>query len=313
MLLYAGWYAARILLAWDLDSGSELQLELEQRTYLISTLVSYALVFQVISLFLFVFAADRLHGLFPGAMCAAGTLNANQYGYPLLALKLADFLLAGVWLVVNHADTRGYDYPLIRFKYVLLFLLAPWLLIETLCLWAFFAGLHADVITSCCGSLFSIQQPGVAGELASLPFSSMRIAFPASMAVTLGFGLLFLRSGRGAYLFSAASFVAFAIAIASIISFIGLYIYELPSHHCPFCLLQGEYGYIGYPLYAALLTGAVAGLAVGVLHPFRRRSSMARVIPSLQRRLTIITMTLYLIFCAIVGYRMIFSSLRLDC
>ncbi|MBP2686119.1 MAG: hypothetical protein H6Q81_1024, partial [Deltaproteobacteria bacterium] len=120
MVLYAGWYGARILLQWEIGSGSERQLELERRTYLISTLLSVAFALQLLSLFLFVFTADRLHGMFSGAMCAAGTLNVNGFGYPVLVLKIVTFLLAGLWLVVNHADTRGYDYPLIKAKYALL-------------------------------------------------------------------------------------------------------------------------------------------------------------------------------------------------
>ena len=112
MLVYAVWYGIRILAKWDIKSGSELQLSLERRTYLISTILSYTLVFQILSLFLFIYTADHLHNLFTGAMCAAGVLNVNAFGYPLLILKIADFLLAGIWLIINHADTRGYDYPL---------------------------------------------------------------------------------------------------------------------------------------------------------------------------------------------------------
>jgi len=52
MLIYAGWYGTRILEKWDLQSGSELQLDLERRTYLISVILSYALLFQIGSLFL---------------------------------------------------------------------------------------------------------------------------------------------------------------------------------------------------------------------------------------------------------------------
>ncbi|HJV36179.1 hypothetical protein [Geomonas sp.] len=312
MLFYAGWYGVRILTDWDLASGSELQLTLERRTYLLSTLVAYALAFQTVSLFLFIFTADRLHPLFTGAMCAAGTLNAAPYGYQLLILKLVNFLLAGVWLLVNHADTRCYDYPLIRFKYALLLLLVPTILIEFVLQCGFFLGLHADVITSCCGSLFSLGRAGLAGELAGLPVKPTETVFVGGMALTLGCGTVFLRTGRGSYLFSLASFATFAVSIAALISFICLYIYELPGHHCPFCLLQGEYGYIGYLLYATLLGGAVTGLAVGVLTPFRRRGSMVRVIPSLQRRLTAISLLLYLVFCCLSAYNIIFSSFRLD-
>lgn len=312
MVLYASWYGARIIRTWNITSGSELQLSLERRTYLISTLVSYTLVFQILSLFLFIYTADDLHRLFSGAMCAAGTLNVNSYGYPLLVMKIINFLLAGLWLIINHADTRGYDYPLIKIKYALLLALAPLVLVELFFLVNYFVRLDADVITSCCGSLFSIDKPGVGGDLASLPSRPMQAAFFAGMAATSGSGLYFYFKGKGGYLFSGMSFLTFGIAAASLISFICLYFYELPTHHCPFCILQKEYGYAGYALYATLLGGAVAGMGTGALMPWRNKGSMARILPPLQQRLAATTIFLYLLFTLIVAYRMVFSSFRIS-
>ncbi|HEY6871197.1 MAG TPA: hypothetical protein VI298_00590 [Geobacteraceae bacterium] len=311
MMLYAGWYGVQIVSRWDIRSGSELQLSLERRTYLISTILSYVLVFQILSLFLFIYTADHLHTLFAGAMCAAGTLNANGYGYPLLVMKIVNFLLAGLWLIVNHADTRGYDYPLIKVKYTLLLAMAPLVLLELFLQFGYFTGLHADVITSCCGSLFSQEKPGIGGDLALLPAKPMEAAFYAGMALTAAAGITFRRTGKGGWLFSAASTLTFAIAAASLVSFICLYFYELPTHHCPFCILQKEYGHVGYALYATLLGGGVTGLATGALMPLRNRGSMARIIPPLQRRLAAVTVLLYLLFTLIVACRMLFSPFRI--
>ena len=82
MVAYAAFWGWRIIDGWDLQSGSERQIALEKKTYLVSTLMTYAFGFQVLSFFLFVYVADDLHRLFVGAMCAAGTLNVNEYGYP---------------------------------------------------------------------------------------------------------------------------------------------------------------------------------------------------------------------------------------
>jgi hypothetical protein len=311
MTLYAGWYGARILLQWKIGSGSERQLELERRTYLISTLLSAAFALQLLSLFLFVFTADRLHGMFSGAMCAAGTLNVNGFGYPVLTLKIVTFLLAGLWLIVNHADTRGYDYPLIRPKYALLLAIGPLVLAEGYLQYRYFAGLHPEVITSCCGSLFGQGRKGIGGDLAGLPVGPMEWAFFGGMAATAACGIRFHRTGKGGYLFSVASAAAFAVALASIVSFACLYIYELPTHHCPFCILQKEYGYVGYVLYIALFGGGVAGMGAGVLMPFRGRGSMVRVVPALQRRLTAICLVLYLLFTLVVSYRILSTPFRL--
>ena len=311
MGVYAGFYGVRILKRWDPASGSEGQLELERRTYLISTIMSYILVFELMSLFLFIYTADDLHPLFTGAMCAAGTLAVNSFGYPALLLKIVNFLLAGVWLIVNHVDNRGYDYPLIKVKYELLNVLAPLLLLEGVLLWAYFAGLKPDVITSCCGSLFSHESGGFSGDLAALPHLPMQIAFFCGMALTAVSGLYFYLKGRGGYLFSSVAFATFLIAVVSVLSFICLYFYELPTHHCPFCLLQAGYGYVGYVLYATLFGGAVAGLGVGVLMPFRQVGSLIRIIPVTQRRLAVVTLVSYLLFTVIVVWKMVFSALKL--
>jgi hypothetical protein len=311
MGIYAGYYGMRILARWDPASGSEQQLELERRTYLVSTIMSYILSFELMSLFLFIYTADDLHTLFTGAMCAAGTLAVNSFGYPALLLKIVNFLLAGVWLIVNHADNRGYDYPLIKVKYELLNLLVPLLVLESVLLFAYFAGVKPDIITSCCGSLFGHESGGFSGDLASLPYRPMQIAFFSGMAVTGISGVFFYIRGRAGYLFSIAATVTFLIAIASILSFICLYFYELPSHHCPFCLLQKEYGYIGYVLYATLFSGAVAGIGTGVLMPFRKVGSLARIIPDIQRRLTLVTLVCYLLFAVIVVWKMVLSALKL--
>ena len=140
MLLFSAYYAVQILQKWDIRSGSEAQLNLERRTYLVSSLMAYALAFQLASFFLFIYTADNLHTFFTGAMCAAGSLNANRWGYPTIILKIINFLLAGVWLIVNYCDNRGYDYPLIREKYILLLLITPLILAEAVMQAGYFGG-----------------------------------------------------------------------------------------------------------------------------------------------------------------------------
>lgn len=311
MLAFAGWHAAKILLRWDLRSGSELQLDLERRTYLVSTLVANALLIQTLSLFLFVFTADGLHNQFVGAMCAAGSLAANAFGYPALLAKLATCLLAGLWLILHHADTQGHDYPLIRAKYALLLLLVPMVLLEAYLQWRYVSGLKADVMTSCCGSLFGQGRQGLGASLAGLPPQIMRPVFGSLLAALLLAGGLVLWKRQGAVPFAALSLAFLGVAIASLISFIGLYIYALPTHHCPFCLLHREYGFVGYPLYGALLGGAISGVSVGVLAPFQGHPSLALALPGIQRKLTWVTLALALLFTLIVGVWMVLSPLRL--
>ncbi len=312
LLLVASRDALRILRHWDLTSGSERQLGLERRTYLVSTVVGYACAFQVVSLFLFIYTADDLAPLFVGAMCAAGTLHVNPFGYPTLLLHMAGAILAGAWLIVNNADNRGRDYPLIRQKYAFLLALTPVVLADTGIQTAYFAELKANVITSCCGSLFSTAARGVASELASLPPLPTAVTFYAVVAALLIAGSWFYARASGGYVVAALSVLAFVTSIAAVIAFFSLYIYELPTHHCPFCILQREYHFIGYPMYGFLFGGVIAGLGLGLLYRWRHLPSLSSVVPPLTRRLALTAMICFGVFAAISTYAMLATSFRLE-
>ena len=312
MILYSASYAFQILGRWDLQSGSELQLNLERKTYLISTLIGYAFGFELLSFFLYVFTADQIHTFFVGAMCAAGSLYANDYGYPTLILKLVNFLLAGIWLVLNYVDNRGYDYPLVKTKCLFFLLLVPLILLETFLQGNYFLRLNPNIITSCCGTLFSTETFVLPSAIGFFPSIPAKAAFYVTLLLTVGSGSFYSLKGKGGYLFSAASALAFAVSVLAIFSFISPYIYELPTHHCPFCILQKEYGYIGYLIYVTLLGGAIAGLSVGVLMPFRKIKSLSEILPLFQRRLAMASSTLFLVFTAIVTVRILLSGLVLE-
>jgi hypothetical protein len=309
MILYSASHAVQILRKWDLQSGSEFQLTLERKTYLISTLLSYAFGFELLSFFLFVFTADQVHTFFVGAMCAAGSLYANAYGYPTLIVKLVNFLLAGLWLVLNYVDTRGYDYPLIKTKSFFLLLLVPLILLETFLQANYFLHLKPNIITSCCGTLFSSETLVLPSELGFLSSIQTKAALYIILLLTVGAGSFYFLKAKGGYLFSGATVLAFVMSVVSIFSFVSCYIYELPTHHCPFCILQREYGYIGYLIYMTLLGGVIAGLSVGILMPFGKIRSLSEILPSFQRRLAATSSSLFLIFTAIVTIQILVSGL----
>lgn len=292
-------------------SGSEQQLALERRTYLISSILGYTLFFQILSFFLLIYTADSIHNLFTGAMCAAGSLGANPYGYPLLMLKLSNALFCGVWLTINYIDNKAYNYPLIKWKYRLLLLLAGLLTTETLLQYSYFANLKADLITSCCGALFSPEKRGIAGEIAALPPKMAMVLFAALYAANLLSGFASVSMRKGWHLFSAIATVQFLTSIAALISFISLYFYELPTHHCPFCILQEEYGHIGYLLYGCLLGGAIFGIAPGVVERFKAIGTLSVIIPQFQRRAAVTSMIFNSLFTMIVLGRICTTSFRL--
>lgn len=305
----ASGFGVQVLRHWDITSGSERQLALERLTYLISTLLGLAFAVALGSLLLFVLNADRMASQFVGAMCAVGTLNANAWGFPTLVLKIVNFFLAGTWLILNEVDTRGWDYPLIRAKYRYLLVITPFLIAEAVVQAVYFLGLEADVITSCCGSLFSTDAGTVAAEMSALPLVPSIIGFYTVLSATVVAGLVFIRWRRGGWVFAGLCALAFVVSIAAMISFISIYIYEHPHHHCPFCVIQGEHGYIGYALYLPLFAATVFGLGLFAMLPFKQIPSLRAVIPALAGRHATLSVALFAVFVAVATWSVATSNL----
>jgi len=311
MMLAIAPFALAVIRHWNLASGSERQLVLERRTYLMSTLLSLVLATQFLALLLFVFNADKMAALFVGAMCAAGALNVNAYGLPALTAQIAVFFLAAMWLAIHHVDIQAPDYPLVRVKYALLLGMAPALLATFTLELHYFLGLRADVITSCCARLFSGAAKGLSGDLSTLAPLPAMIVFYGTLFVAIaaaGYGAL---RKRGGYVVALASLAAFAGAIAGILSFVSLYVYEHPHHHCPFCLLKPEYHFQGYWLYLPLFAATAAGLGAGAVRPFAGVPSLRDIVPQVSGRLSAIALAGFAIFAAAATVMIVRSNLIL--
>lgn len=311
LLLLAAVFAVRVLRHWDITSGSELQLRLERSTYLISTLVTFAIAAEVVALLLFVYNAESMHTQFVGAMCATGVLNVNAWGWPTLLLKIAVFFTGSVWLLLNRLDNQGYDYPLIRLKYALLLVLLPLVMVSGLVQLQYFLNLNPDVITSCCGALFSPEGQGVAAEVAAVAPRDALLALYGSGALVLTSGALFLWRRRAATLFAAGAAIAFPVALVAIVSCVALYVYEHPHHHCPFCILKSGHDYIGYWLYLPLFGATALALGVGALAPWRHLPSLSAAVADDTRRYAALALGGYLLFYAVATFAIVRSNLTM--
>jgi len=311
MMAYAAWFGIRVLRRWDLRSGSDGQLRLERRTYLVSTLMANVLLFEVLALFLFIQTAERLHPLFVGAMCAAGTLYVNPFGYPALILRIALAALAGLWLVLNMLDNRAPDYPLIRLKYAMLVLMAPVAMASAALSWLYLTGLRADVITSCCGTLFSQGSAEVKEDILLLGANMMRNIYIAASALVFVLGAVYYRAGRGPLAYGLLSALMLPLGLYTLITSVSPYIYELPTHHCPFCMIQGDYHYIGYLIYACLLMGSVLGMGAWAAGALRALSSMEGGPEGPRRTLTLLSLCSFGAYTLVVIWSVLSSNLRM--
>jgi len=314
MMVYSSLLGLTILRKWNINSSSAEQLALERKTYLISTIMNSVLGFEIFSSFLFIYTVEDMHRIFVGAMCATGSLNANPVGWYVLYTKIVIFFVASVWIAFNYIDQRADDYPLVKKKYAMLVFITPIVALDAYLQLKYFLGLKPDIITSCCGALFSESGHGVASSLSSLPIKPMMALFYAAIALFLLNTFFALRSQRPMFRYALplSALLVFTVSIAAIISFVSSYFYEIPTHHCPFDILQSNYYFVGFPLYTTLFCGVFFGLMTGMVEPFKKINSLRDMIIKLQKKWALFSIILVVLFTLIASWPIVFSSFTLE-
>lgn len=257
----------RVLRGWDHGTDTAKQIELEAETWLSSALMAYGAIFQMFSLLLLVLAADNFSSQLAGAMCATGAFTANEFGVAALCWKLAVLFLSVYWLLLHHFDSRSEYYSLTRAKYIYLLFLFPLLAADGILLTLYLFSLDPEVITSCCGVLFETRTADGFNLLdpADSPLLLVIFSLLALLLLTCGIMLGWFsldKAGKHTVVSRAWSggwLLFFGLSLVVVTVNISPYIYGLPSHRCPFDLLKGEYGYVGYPIYGLLFAGGLLG------------------------------------------------------
>lgn len=246
----------KIVLKWDINKTTTTQYKLEKQSYLVATIIKYILFIKLPLFLYFIYVQDKLSVYIPGAMCAVGVVNSTSYGFYAMIIKIINLYLFSSWLVLNKVDLENPKMPYTKIKFMFFIIIYIFLMSEiTLEVMEFF---HLDParIVSCCGTVFSAAGKSAIASILSLPNTLLVSLFYAN------FLLLLITYKFKNPLYYALMNIFFVItSIVSLISFFGTYIYELPTHHCPFCMLQSDYHYIGYVLYTALFIGTFSALA----------------------------------------------------
>lgn len=247
--------ALQIVFKWDFSASTQLQYILEKRSYLASTIIRYIFYIKIPLFLFFIFTLEKISSILPGAMCAAGVVDSNEYATALLFLKILNLYLFAYWLVVDSEDMKDELLKNTRKKFVI-FLALFLLLVFEIALETFtFASIDVESVVDCCGVIFSHNNDTYLSMLLNLPHEYLLALFYTVYALLI-VSLFFKRHN----LFAFINLAFLIVSLLSLIAFFGTYIYELPTHHCPFCLLQKEYSYIGYFLYTILFAGTFNGL-----------------------------------------------------
>lgn len=253
----AAFYSLKIALFWDKNKSTQRQYALEKTNYLNSNLIKIILFFKAFSFLFFVFTIDSLSEILSGAMCAVGVFNATEVGYFLLVLKIFNLYMLSFWLLIDFLDTRS-DMKYSRSKAVFFCVFFVIFILESALDFVMISQIDTKELVSCCSILYSSYASGVLAWFFLLPTWAILLIFYSNLVLI--FLSIFLKKP---YFFIIFNLLFIFTAIISQILFFGTYIYQLPTHHCPFCVLKPEYYYIGYLLYLLLFLGSFLSLTSG--------------------------------------------------
>jgi len=251
--------AIELFSKWDFQSTSTLQYKLEKRAYLVSTIIKYIFFLKLPLFLFFIYSVDGLSDIIVGAMCSVGVIDASSYGIPLLILKVVNLYLFGFWLILHYGDLKYPHLPFTKTKFGFFIIAAFLIIFEIILDFLMFGSIDLSKIAVCCGALFSNSSTSYLSILFSIESWYYLYLFYLSYVLNL-----FFYFKRNDYMFSIINIIFLIVAIISLIMFFSTYIYELPTHHCPFCILQKEYYYVGYLLYISLFIGTFFGIGLVV-------------------------------------------------
>jgi len=292
VLFFAMPAAVALLRYWDFSSYTALQFRLERRAYLLMSVAVFVFVLKLLLFPYFIFTLDKLSAIVPGAMCAAGVISFDPSGMHLLYLKIAVLFMLVLWLVVNQYDLAGGNYRWSRLKYRLFVLLFVLISVELWLTLRFFNALDIHAVLNCCATLYGLLE-----GMNPLPFGLEKIPMVV-LFYLVWFFALFSHAARKPLRHFAALMLFAVIAYYSVLYFFGTYIYELPGHHCPFCMFQRDYWYVGYAVWGLLAGGLFLGIAALVAEIMMREKV------SLLKRISSWLLSLFVLLCTayVVSY-----------
>ncbi|MBK7978571.1 MAG: hypothetical protein IPK06_00880 [Ignavibacteriae bacterium] len=246
----------RIYKNFNLSETTSIQYNLEKQTYLASYIIKFSLYLKIILIVFFIYTIDKLSAVIPGAMCAVGVTTASGFGIYLLITKLFNIYLFGYWILINNKDLEYENFPYTKSKFKYFLLIYLFFSAELILQLLYFFDINPEEIVSCCSTVFNEGTSSLIGQIIIIPnFISVPLFY------SLYIVLLFFTFKNNFKIIGVVNFIFLIFSLITLTSFFGTYIYELPTHHCPFCILQKDYNFIGYFIFIFLFLGTFFGSA----------------------------------------------------
>lgn len=240
LLSIAFYFSLSIIKNWDFNKTTNKQYKLEKTSYLVILIISFTLIVKIVLFPYFAYSLDNLSNIVPGAMCAAGIVAANEFGQINLALKILILFFIGVWLIINSLDLKEKTYPFTKKKYFLYIFIFILSIVELFLDFSFLENISTKEPVMCCSVIFGVNNTG-----SKIPFdlsiSNLLIVFYLLYILTT-----ILSLQKSSFLNLIINFMFLYIGYYAVTYFFSTYIYQLPTHQCPFCMLQKEYYFVGY-------------------------------------------------------------------
>lgn len=258
--IIAFYFSVKILLKYRNNATTPEQYKLEKQSYLVATIIKFIFYIKIPLFAFFIFTLDKISTILPGAMCGAGVVNATKYGTALLVLKIINLYLFAFWIVLNKEDMQSETQKYLKAKFFIFLIAFVLLALEIFLQDLMFYSIDVKSVVDCCGAIYSTTDGTYMAKLLN--------ASP-TLLLSLFYGIFILMAlsyiMKNKYTFSLLNILFIIISLISLIAFFGTYIYELPTHHCPFCMLQKDYHYVGYLLYFLLFAGTFYGVTIGLI------------------------------------------------
>jgi len=140
---------------------------------------------------------------------------------------------------------------------------------------------------SCCSALFG-QLEGANPLPFGLDIGKLLMIFYLLYALLMA---SLLTNQRWVVLISSVLFVV--VSYYAVVYFFGTYVYELPTHKCPFCMMQKEYGFVGYLIWGSLFIGTFIALVWSIMGLYTKSDMDGN------KRISMALITIFVLVCSL--------------
>jgi hypothetical protein len=262
LLFIAFYFSVFIIKNWNYEKTTSSQYKLEKTSYLVILIIFFTLIVKIFLMPYFTYSIDNLSHIIPGAMCAAGVIKANNYGEILLTLKLFILFCIGIWLIINSLDLKEKTYPYTKKKFIFYIFIFSLILIETTLDILYLSNISTKEPVMCCSVIFGANSIG-----SKIPFD-LTIPMLIGLFYLTFFLSIFTNIQKQKFINFITNLFFLYISYYAVTYFFSTYIYQLPTHQCPFCMLQKEYYFTGYFIWTTLFLGTFFAICSFIVPKF---------------------------------------------